>query len=242
MLNMLLLDIGNSRIKWAYVSRNSWLHQGVADVSDWPALRLAFANLPAPQRILASNVAGTQAAAKIMDICSAWPCPVEFISAQPEQCGVRNCYIQQAELGSDRWASLIAAWSKVKAACLVVSCGTATTIDALSNEGEFLGGLILPGIVMMRTSLATLTGRLDASSGKLDKFPRCTADAIYSGSIQATVGAIHRQYEILGRHDASCILSGGAANDIQTHINLPFMHMDNLVLQGLKLIGLDTAT
>jgi type III pantothenate kinase len=242
MHSMLLLDIGNSRIKWAYASHDSWQHQGVADVSDWPRLRLAFANLPTPQRILVSNVAGTQVAAQIESLCSAWPCPVEFISAQPEQCGVRNCYLQPAELGSDRWASLVAAWDKVQAACLVVNCGTATTIDALSNEGEFLGGLILPGIIMMRTSLAALAARLDAFSGKLSKFPRCTGDAIYSGSIRATSGAIHQQYEILGCHDAPCVLSGGAANDIQTHLNLPLIHMDNLVLQGLKLIGQDTAT
>jgi type III pantothenate kinase len=242
MHSVLLLDVGNSRIKWAYDSHNSWLHQGAVDVSDLAGLRMAFANLPEPQRILASNVAGTQAAAQIETICAVWACPVEFITAQPEQCGVRNCYVQPAELGSDRWASLIAAWNMVQTACLVVNCGTATTVDALSNDGDFLGGLILPGIEMMRNGLTSLPARLDAANGKWSKLPRCTADAIHSGAIQATVGAIQSQYEFLESHDAPCILSGGAANDIQTHLSLPLIHMDNLVLQGLKLIVLDTAT
>lgn len=239
---MLLLDIGNSRIKWAYVVNNSWVHQGIAEVSDFSGLQLKFAELPPPQRVLVSNVAGSQLASQIETFFSAESCAVEFISAQSEQSGVRNSYMDPAELGSDRWASLIAAWHTTRTACLVVNCGTATTVDALSNDGEFLGGLILPGIVLMRTSLATLSTRLDASDGEWSKFPRCTADAIYSGTIQATAGAIQKQHEILGSSAAPCILSGGAANDIQTHLNLPLVHMDNLVLRGLQLIGQDTAT
>lgn len=235
---MLLLDIGNSRVKWALVKDGAWARQGVEDRADVAGLRQAFASLPPPHRILAANVAGENAAQQVHAACAAWPCTVEFITAQSEQCGVRNAYEQPAQLGSDRWAALIAAWHRVHAACLVVNCGTATTVDALSYQGEFLGGLILPGVDMMRRSLAAGTAQLAEAAGIWREFPRSTADAMFSGAIQATVGAIRLQFEALARQGAArCLLSGGAADSVQAHLNLPLERADNLVLQGLQIIG-----
>lgn len=273
---MLLLDVGNSRIKWVLAEDGVWLRhdhpqgerlmkplanrldrqttqikplvmaahplrvmrQGVADLAEWAALRQAFATLPPPHKILVSNVAGEQAAQQVRAACAAsWPCPVEFITARAVQCGVRNTYAQPAQLGSDRWAALIAAWHQARAACLVVNCGTATTVDALSEEGEFLGGLILPGVDMMRRSLTEGTAQLAATEGNWREFPRNTADAMASGAIQATVGAIRQQFELLGMPGAQCLLSGGAADSVQPHLKLPLVRVDNLVLQGLQIIG-----
>jgi len=234
---MLLLDVGNSRIKWALVEGDQWLRQGASGIAEWPVLRQAFATLPQPHKILVSNVAGDAAAQQVRAACGAWRCPVEFISARAEQCGVHSAYEQPAQLGSDRWAALIAAWHHERAACLVVSCGTATTIDALSGAGEFLGGLILPGVDMMRRSLTAGTAQLGMAEGNWRKFPCNTADAMVSGAIQATVGAILRQYELLGVSGARCVLSGGAADSVQMHLELPLLRVDNLVLQGLQIIG-----
>lgn len=234
---MLLLDVGNSRIKWAQVEEGQWLRQGTAGVAEWPALRQAFASLAQPDKILVSNVAGHEVAQQLCAACGKWACPVEFITAQIEQCGVRNKYDQPAQLGSDRWAALIAAWQHERAACLVVNCGTATTIDALSDAGEFLGGLILPGMEMMRRGLAAGTAQLAESAGGWREFPRNTADAIASGAIQATVGAIVRQHDFLGVSGARCLLSGGAADSVLPHLGLPLLRVDNLVLQGLQIIG-----
>jgi len=234
---MLLLDAGNSRIKWALAEGGVRLWQGVAGIAEWAALQQAFASLPPPHKILVSNVAGKQVAQHVRAACAAWPCPVEFVTARDEQCGVRNAYQQPAQLGSDRWAALIAAWHQVRAACLVVNCGTATTVDALSNDGEFLGGLILPGVDMMRRSLIEGTAQLAAAEGNWREFPRNTADGISSGAIQATVGAIRQQFELLGMPGAQCLLSGGAADSVQPHLKLPLLRVDNLVLQGLQIIG-----
>ena len=234
---MLLLDVGNSRIKWAQVKEGQWLRQGAAGIAEWPMLQQVFATLPQPHKILASNVAGDEAAQQVRAACSPWHCLVEFISAKAAQCGVRNTYDQPAQLGSDRWAALIAAWHHERAACLVVSCGTATTVDALSGAGEFLGGLILPGLDMMRRSLAAGTAQLEAADGNWREFPRNTADAMTSGAIQTTVGAILRQYELLGVPGARCLLSGGAAGSVQPYLGMPLLRMDNLVLQGLQIIG-----
>lgn len=234
---MLLLDAGNTLIKWALARDGVWVQQGTAPVADQSVLRQAFASLPPPRRILVSNVAGESVAQFIRDACSAWPCNVEFISAQVNQGNVRNAYEQPAQLGSDRWAALIAARHLTQTACLVVNCGTATTVDALSGSGEFLGGLILPGIAMMQRSLAAGTAQLGMSVGSWREFPRSTADAIYSGAIQATAGAIRLQFDFLGAPDARCLLSGGAASLIHPHLGLPLLRMDDLVLHGLQLIG-----
>lgn len=236
---MLLLDVGNSRCKWALVQDGSWMHQGATDNGEWAALQSAFAALPPPARILVSNVAGEAVAQRLRAVCAGWASPLEFVTARAEQCGVRNGYQQPERLGSDRWAALIAAWNRVRGACLVVNCGTATTVDALSAQGEFLGGLILPGTGLMQRSLAANTAQLVAEQGTLQDFPRNTADAIHSGMLRATQGAIRYQFDLLRtRYGAvRCLLGGGAADVVQPHLDLPLERMDNLVLKGLQIIG-----
>lgn len=236
---MLLLDVGNSRCKWALVHNGEWLHQGVAGNTEWLALQHALSVLPAPSRILVSNVAGEAMAQRLSAVCAGWKRPLEFVTANTAQCGVSNGYERPERLGSDRWAALIAARSRVKAACLVVNCGTATTVDALSSQGDFLGGLILPGVSLMQHSLATNTAQLMAEQGVLRDFPRNTADAIHSGMLRATQGAVRHQYGLLQARESAvrCLIGGGAAGVVLQHLELPAERMDNLVLMGLQIIG-----
>jgi type III pantothenate kinase len=231
--------MGNSRCKWAHVKNGTWVHQGVVGNTEWLALQHALAALTPPTRILVSNVAGEAMAQRLRAVCAGWGRPLEFVTARIEQCGVRNGYEQPERLGSDRWAALIAAWNQVQGACLVVNCGTATTVDALSDRGEFPGGLILPGAGLMQHSLATNTAQLLAEQGVLRDFPRNTADAIHSGMLRATLGAIRHQFDLLVSRYGTvrCLLSGGAAGVIQPHLDLPSERMDNLVLMGLQIIG-----
>lgn len=239
-MKMLLIDAGNSRVKWAAIEDGLWLQQNVLENTHVSELSAAFSKLPPPDRILISNVAGENMAQLLSAACAAWQCPIEFIVAQVEQCGVRNLYEHPAQLGSDRWAALIAAWQQERISCLVVNCGTATTVDVLSAEGEFLGGLILPGVDMMRSSLAAGAAQLAQTEGIWREFPRNTADATFSGSIQATIGAIRLQFEALAmRGDVRCLLSGGAADKVGQHLKLPSVRVDNLVLRGLQIIGQD---
>ena len=236
---VLLIDAGNSRVKWALVEGDVWLRQGTLENAQVETLRKTFSELPPPDKILVSNVAGERMMQQLRAACAAWPCPIGFILARVEQCGVRNKYEHAAQLGSDRWAALIAARHQARTACLVVDCGTATTVDALSANGEFLGGLILPGIDMMRHSLAAGSAQLAENTGDWHEFPRNTADAVFSGAIQATVGAIRLQFEALAvRGEARCLLSGGAADYVQPHLKLPLVREENLVLRGLQIISL----
>lgn len=238
----LLIDAGNTRIKWALVDGSDWVRSGalpVGQAGELPHLLAGSRDIP---EIWASNVAGDEVAHHIRNIAAGQPGRPHFIAAQETQCGVRNGYSAAAQLGSDRWAALIAAWHLVQRKCLVVNCGTAITIDALSGQGEFLGGLILPGLDLMQSSLVAAadrlkSGQVEPGQGRYVQFPLDTADALFSGAIQAGCGAIQRQHGLLHDQDAPVILSGGAAETLHGHLNLPLRVVDNLVLQGLLLIS-----
>jgi type III pantothenate kinase len=232
---VLLIDVGNSRCKWACIENGVQTQHGVTGNTEWLALQQSFAALPLPSRIIASNVGGEAMAQRLRALCDHWAVPIEFVVASGEQCGVRNSYEQPERLGSDRWAALIAAWRRMQRACLVVNCGTATTVDALSASGEFLGGLILPGVTLMQQSLLHNAAQLKDVEGRLQDFPRNTADAIHSGVLRATLGAIQHQYALLGE-GGGCVLSGGAAQQIQAYLGMPVERVDNLVLEGLHII------
>jgi type III pantothenate kinase len=244
----LLIDAGNTRIKWALVNdmtrraqadKDEWLRSGVLPVGQADALPQQFAGVHEIQQIWVSNVAGETIAQHIRNIRAGHSI---FIAAREKQCGVRNGYSNPGQLGSDRWAALIAAWHLVRGKCLVVNCGTAVTIDTLSGQGEFLGGLILPGVELMQRSLVAATGQLRAEQGKYAALPLNTADALFNGAIQACCGAIERQYRLLGDAGAPVVLSGGAAGMLEKNINLPLNVVDNLVLQGLLLISQEAGT
>lgn len=237
---MLLIDAGNTRIKWALTDGGDRSDSGALPTGQAGELSQLLANYSAVQQIWASNVAGEDAARHIRDFAAALQAELHFIVAQKTQCGVRNNYHNASQLGSDRWAALIAAWRLAGRRCLVVNSGTATTIDSLSATGEFIGGLILPGVELMQRSLQAATAGLESKPGAYAAFPLNTADAMFSGAIQACCGAIERQYALLDDNGAPVVLSGGMAAQLQEHLNLPLQIVDNLVLHGLWLIAQET--
>jgi type III pantothenate kinase len=233
----LLIDAGNTRIKWALLAGEEWLHLTAVPSDQAHILSARVAHLPAVREVWVSNVAGAEVARHIQAACASRGWQPKFIGAQKIQCGVSNGYSSPEQLGSDRWAALIAAWHRAGSSALVVNCGTATTIDALSARGEFLGGLILPGLALMQSSVIATAAQLQQATGRYAAFPVNTADAVWSGALQATCGAIQRQHELLGDAHAPVFLSGGAAQPLQELIKLPVHPVVDLVLQGLKLIA-----
>ncbi|MDD4928830.1 MAG: type III pantothenate kinase [Gallionella sp.] len=236
-MKRLLIDAGNTNIKLARVCDDHWSAVLRCPSNQAGELNFVDHGYNDVQEVWVSNVAGDKVARQIVEACSVRHWSPQFITAQLMQCGVMNGYEPPVQLGSDRWAALIAAWHITRRACLVVGCGTATTIDALSDNGEFLGGLILPGIELMRHSLFVSTANLQVAGGVCTEFPRNTSDALLSGAIQATCGAIQRQYASLGEAGAPVLLSGGGVRRLLPHLALPTQMTDDLVLQGLLLIA-----
>jgi len=239
-LLLLTVDSGNTYVKWGLHDGHTWLKQGVVAQAEKALLEREWRDLGEPARILISHVGNMQTKADLSELFSPWKAEPQWITAVAYQCGVRNYYTDPAQLGSDRWAALIAAWEFQRQGCLVVDTGTAMTVDALSDTGEFLGGIITPGVDLMQKILIENTASLKLESGKFRDYPDSTADAIYSGTMHALAGAVERMAALLAitlGHVPDCILSGGTAQQLQPQLNVNTKVMDNLVLEGLVLIA-----
>lgn len=244
MTYLLAVDSGNTRIKWGLHDGHDWLQQGAEVQSGSALLKREWQDLPEPARIMVSNVAGEQARIELSELFSRWGIEPQWVSASAYQCGVRNYYADPAQLGSDRWAALIAAWKSQRQGCLVVNAGTAMTVDTLSDTGEFLGGIIVPGLELMQKALTANTASLKLGEGEFRDYPDSTADAIYSGGVQALAGAVERMVILLTAtlgHVPDCIVSGGTASLLLVQLNTPARMVDNLVLEGLVAIAEETA-
>ena len=104
---------------------------------------------------------------------------------------LHNGYCDPQQLGADRWHALIGARARfAHGALLVVNAGTATTVDAIGADGRFLGGVIAPGVALMRASLARGTARLPLAAGRYVAHPDNTDDAICTGVLDAQIGLI----------------------------------------------------
>ena len=240
---LLLIDAGNTRIKWALAApaaaAGAWLASGAVAHAQLDTLHAAWHGL-AISRVLLSNVAGAAIGARLRAQlpASVPPQAIAAFAPLPLLAGVRNHYRDPAQLGCDRFAAAIGAYALAPGqAVIVANCGTATTIDALTADGVFLGGMILPGLGLMASSLARNTAQLPqiASDAALPAgFADNTDDAIVSGCLAAQAGAIERAVRMHGA--TACLLSGGAAPRIAQALSLsvPLHLVDNIVMLGLQ--------
>lgn len=235
---ILLIDTGNSCIKWGIVDQDTWLAEGVLQHQQVAALTQIVGEHPDIRQAWCVNVAGERLADDIRAALRNIALEPTWLTASAQGCGVTNRYTEPAQLGADRWAALIGARAMHSGACLVVTAGTATTIDTLDAAGVFQGGLILPGIQLMRKSLADNTAQLPLGHGIYSVAPRNTADAIASGCLVAQIGAIEHIFRaIAAEPDALCLLSGGGAPALAEHLEIPCKYVKNLVLRGLSVIA-----
>jgi type III pantothenate kinase len=238
-MKVLLVDAGNTRIKWAVWDTDSpvgvWAARGDGATA-------APAPVPAPLAhgvalALQCSVAGEAVSATIeAALRAAGVADVWHFRAVARIGPLVNAYARPGQLGADRLAAALGAWQRVRGDAIVVGAGTATTIDIVRREdaaaATFRGGVILPGLDLMISSLARHTAGLPQASGVFREVPDNTDDAIVSGCLQAQVGAIARMREQLPA-DASCVLGGGAASRLLPHLAGSPVHVPDLVLEGL---------
>ncbi len=253
----LAIDAGNTRVKWGlFNASGNLLENGACINAD-----LAMTKLPEASRVVVSNVAGPAVKAQLISLLPK-NTPIQWAVAQPHACDVNNHYGQAVMLGTDRWAALIAAWHLKQASCVVVNAGTAVTIDALSvklrsndSQAEFIGGLILPGLILMQQSLGLATAQLPKlalappliEKTPTDIFAKNTTDAIYAGALYAIVGAITQMADeikvrceqtpfiVIGGGDAPVIYQQLIKKNPNIEPTQQIVIVDNLVLQGLFL-------
>ena len=236
----LAIDAGNSRVKWGWHDGSAWTSVASVSLIEFAAssdhINPFSVTHENPSRIVISNVAGEGAQQLLINWTSIFDAPPEWVRGEAERCGVRSRYERPEQLGPDRWAALIAARALQPGPRLVVNAGTATTVDALSPDGEFLGGLILPGIELMRFVLHEHTGRLPMQEGHFRELPRNTLDAIESGCRQAQAGAVERMFRVTGGAGV-CLVSGGGGQALIERLSVPYRYVENLVLEGLACIA-----
>jgi type III pantothenate kinase len=238
----LVIDVGNSRMKWGLAGPHGWVAVGITPNAEIGTLSLRdWHSLPRPSRVVGVNVAGEAARVRVEAQLTRWRLVPEWLTASAAACGVTNHYAYPAQLGADRFASLVAARRRSLStdlfppACVVVNAGTAVTIDCLDAVGAFRGGLILPGLRLMLRALAENTAALKGAPGEFREFPDNTADALYTGAMQAVCGAIEQMRRQIDTNPAQVriYLAGGAAAEIALHVNPPVEVVDHLVLEGV---------
>jgi type III pantothenate kinase len=197
-------------------------------------------NLPKPERILACNVAGEPGQEALTAAIRAWGLVPQWVTATRQAYGVSNCYAHPEKLGPDRWAALVAAHAMEQGDALVISLGTAMTVDWLRANGEFVGGMIIPGLRLMREALAQGTEGVGYQQGRTTKFACNTADAVETGLASALSGALRQARQTV--MDATgqapvCLITGGDGAWLASKLDFPLTVVPDLVLEGLALMA-----
>jgi type III pantothenate kinase len=241
---VLLVDLGNTRAKWALRvegARGPAAAAAYAPAGIGPTLGPAWARLPRPAEVLVGSVAGAERDHALRALCrELWGCEPRFVAAQARAAGVESGYEVPGQLGVDRWLALVAVHADGGGAACVVDCGTAVTIDLIDGAGRHHGGLILPGLSLMRECLLARTRIPPAAApAALPELGRGTGAAIANGALLAVVGAVR---ETLARAQAGTfaarlVVTGGDAATLLAGWGAPAEQRPDLVLEGLAVLA-----
>jgi|OpeIllAssembly_1097287.scaffolds.fasta_scaffold98424_3 type III pantothenate kinase len=243
-MTVLLVDVGNSRVKWARFDRGVLGEQQAAahaawSMDDWRAALFEGAGV---ERVVAASVAGGTSLAALDEAArAATGRGIERVTTQRAAAGVVNGYADPGSLGVDRWLAVIGAWGRVHGACVVADIGTAATVDVVAADGRHCGGYIVPGPRLMVASLLRGTSDLaslhsSSPAGGGPAFADNTRDAIERGcrvALAAWVGRCVGDARSLLDTTPRLLLTGGAAGELQPFLDLPGEEVPDLVLRGM---------
>ncbi|QWF69642.1 type III pantothenate kinase [Methylomonas paludis] len=238
----LLIDIGNSRLKWANEQAGCGLSVTVVDYRQTgylADLREIWRSLTVPEHLLVASVAESAVTAEVLDLAnSLWPhTPTELPLAAAQAFGVTNAYQNPEKLGIDRWLALLAAHHYYPGSCCIVDCGTALTIDLINADGLHLGGLICPGLMVMKKALLANTAALEFERVAPQlMLADTTAAAIDNGVLAAGAGCIEAIVSRLEPTD-HILLCGGDASLLAGQLNLNVQIDADLVFKGLSIVA-----
>lgn len=245
-----VIDIGNTRIKWAQVEDGRLSKAGSAvhrDATDRAFAALAAALPKDLSRAIVANVAGDAVALKLTELLRIRSRVVpEFVSVRAEQFGVRCAYDDPSRLGIDRWIAVLAAHHLASGAACVIDAGTAATFDAVDAHGTHLGGLIMPGPQLLAAALDRNTSNIGATlaaavapSG-LDLLGKSTDAAVGNGAMLALAGALDRAVDAVETalvERTTVYLTGGDAPALRGWLETEVELIADLVLEGLALFS-----
>lgn len=235
----LLFDLGNTRCKIA-VHDSASVRIVAALAWDAPDLLAQWHALPLaqPTRVAVAHVTRAHRLDAVRELVAARFGAVPVVVAQSmATCGrLRVAYADPARLGVDRFLALLAA-SERSVAQLLVGAGTALTLDAIGADGHHHGGLIVPGVQLMRRAMTEAAPNVAWHEGAFaQSFASDTASALESGIWCAMAGAVARAAQRFATDFGSApvvVLHGGDAAMLATQLDVPAQRDATLVMRGL---------
>lgn len=236
----LLVDIGNTRIKWA-VEVNGVVEKSSA-INHQPTyleqIQQIWSKIESPEILAISSVSNQQIVDQLLTLAKIlWPnvsCVIAKSTAQAF--AVTSGYKEAGKLGVDRWMGLIALRHYYPGDSCLIDCGTAITIDVLNKQGLHLGGLISPGIQLMKQSLFQGTENLSYVNQEFSVGLSDTTDsAIFSGTLLAAVGLIEKVITEFAKEYQTIVLTGGDAVLLSKYLNYKVFIEQDFILKGLAL-------
>lgn len=236
---MLLLDCGNTRLKWRYLGAQS-AHTGTFDYHHHDLASAEFWSYVKPDdAIWLASVANQIVCEQVQQITmhNAFSGP-RFARSEAMQAGLLNGYDEPPKLGIDRWLAMLAAWHECRGACIVIDAGSALTVDFVDHEGKHLGGHIVPGIALQQRTLLQQTAQVKFNPQTPNSVApgRNTQAAVCNGSLAMAVGYL--RFLLLDAWESSAVvpaifITGGDAGNLLPYLPTPLNLRPHLVLDGL---------
>ncbi|EQD71931.1 Bordetella pertussis Bvg accessory factor [mine drainage metagenome] len=246
---MILIDFGNTRFKWqvrdpagGIRARGAGGHAGGENLAD---LVVALGReIRSREAVWIASVVEEALEQSLVREIAHWqqaPSRIVWIRPEPIQAGVRSGYEDPACLGADRWAALIGAWQRHRRACLILSLGTAITLDVLDDEGLHRGGLIAPGRTVLPRALAQATAHLPQveTPGRLS-LGQNTQSAVANGFQFMIEGFIEAADAYISQTlvtDPVRIVTGGDAGILRSDLLERWRNEPDLVFDGLACLA-----
>jgi len=242
-MTQLLIDLGNSRLKWVLAEGADFVQRGVRAHHGDPvsAFDAIAAEIPAaPGALWFANVAGADVAAQVRQAAQQrWQLQAQLAQVVDGQGGLQLAYAQPQRLGVDRWLMMQALWAQYRQAFVVVSAGTALTFDAVDAQGRHRGGVIAPGLITMQTAVLGAT-RFEAGGPDQqfdDGLGADTEACVRQGALHACAGLIDRLAARYAEAQVHAVLSGGDALVLAPHLAMQWLQRPDLVLEGLQVLA-----
>lgn len=243
-MTALLIDIGNTNLKWAIDTSDGFVFGGVCRsqsgsiesllVNEWDDLK--------PDTVFMSCVSNETIKQQVFAASkSCWGIQAESIVTPAQGCGISNAYATPVNMGSDRWAAIVAAFNQLKGPVCVVDSGTAVTLDVVNSAGRHLGGLIIPGYGLMQECLQKGTRMAfvnERPSSNPIELGTSTEGCIHGGVSLAISSMVNTMFAKLQTEltGIRLILTGGDAEMLQGQLGCESSIDPHLVLKGLGFI------
>jgi len=239
---ILLVDIGNSQIKWTTIQSKV-----LAESQNFArpktgikvALNKVWKSLEGIEAIFVSNVAGEKIATQLSEWTEKqWQLKPVFVQSEKRRFGVTNAYDQPETLGVDRWLAIVAGRQHAREATCIIDCGTAITVDIVTEKGQHQGGLIVPGLSLMKQMLTDNTDALSnvTQESEFNLLATNTHSAIQAGTlymVSATLENLITDLQLNFKNEIRFLITGGDAEELIPLLPQPLIHEPDLVLKGL---------